>query len=294
MRLATSRRLFLTWLFLASCGTSRSIRREQLTIGMLNDGSGKQSIAQFDLFKQYLEKQLQSLIQIEPTFNESKALERIRAQAWSLVFAPPGLAAIAISQHQYSSVVPLEGIDNTRSIVVVKKDSPYQDLRSLVGTKLAIGQPGSATGYYFPIFNFYGLTLAELIVSSTPQAILQAVAQGTADVGALSLQEFNTHKAKIDGAELRILFTDSHKVPPGSILIGPTVEAKFQELIRQIIKDTPSQIAREAGFIPGGSVPDYKYTIAVVDRVRSIFPADLAQTSNLLNQKPVRLFKDKP
>jgi hypothetical protein len=31
--------------------------------------------------------------------------------------------------------------------------------------------------------------------------------------------------------------------------------------------------------------------ISVVDRVRSIFPADQAQTAALLSQKPVRLFK---
>ncbi len=294
MRLTISRRLFLTGLFLSSCGGRRSIGPEQLAVGMLDYGSGKQPIAQYDRFKQYLEEKLQSIIQIEPTFNESKALERIRAQAWSLVFAPPGLAAIAISQYQYSSLVPLEGIDNLRSILVVKKESTYQDLRSLAGKRLAIGQPGSATGYYLPIFNFYGLTLAELVVSSTPKAILEAVAQGTADVGALSLQEFNTYKTEVTQAEFRILFVDAHKVPTGAILISPNVELKRQESIRQIFKDAPSAIAREAGFVPGGTVPDYRYMISVVDRVRSIFPADQVQTAALLRQKPVRLFLDQP
>jgi phosphonate transport system substrate-binding protein len=291
MQLKTSRRLFLTGLFLASCGVRRSIEREQLTIGVLNYGSTKQSTDRYNLFKQYLEEKLQSSVQIEPTFNESKALERIRAQAWSLVFAPPGLAAIAMSQYQYSSLVPLEGIDNARSVLVVKQDSPYQDLRSLAGKKLAIGQPGSATGYYLPIFNFYGLTLAELIVTSTPAEILTAVAQGSADVGALSLQEFNLHKTAVPDTPLRILFTDPHRVPTGAILISSTVEVKRQESIRQAIKDTPSTIAREASFIPTGTVVDYKYMISVVDRVRSIFPADQAQTAALLSQKPVRLFK---
>jgi phosphonate transport system substrate-binding protein len=291
MQWKTSRRLFLTGLFLASCGVRRASEREQLTIGVLNYGSTKQSIDRYNLFKQYLEEKLQSSVQIEPTFNESKALERIRAQAWSLVFAPPGLAAIAMSQYQYSSLVPLEGIDNLRSVLVVKQDSPYQDLRSLAGKKLAIGQPGSATGYYLPLFNFYGLTLAELIVTSTPAEILTAVAQGSADVGALSLQEFNLHKTAVPETPLRILFTDPHRVPTGAILISSTVEVKRQESIRQAIKDTPSTIAREASFIPTGTVVDYKYMISVVDRVRSIFPADQAQTAALLSQKPVRLFK---
>jgi phosphonate transport system substrate-binding protein len=291
MQFKTSRRLFLTGLFLASCGVRRSIDREQLTIGIVDYGLGKQSSDRFDLFRQYLEEKLQSSVQIEPTFNEIKALERIRAQAWSLVVAPPGLAAIAMSQYQYSSLVPLEGIEDLRSVLVVRKDSPYQDLRSLAGKKLAIGQPGSATGYYLPLFNFYGLTLAELIVTSTPQATLTAVAQGTADVGALSLQEFNRRQPEVGLSELRILVTDPHRVPNGAILISSTVEAKRQDTIRQVIKDTPSTIAREASFIPTGTVPDYKYMISVVDRVRSIFPADQVQTAALLSQKPVRLFK---
>ena len=239
MRLTISRRLFLTSLFLSSCGirqlnngteTSTSPQEqaasggEQLTIGTVSYGSGRQSNPQFDSLKQYLEQQLHSLVQIEPTFNENKALERIKAQAWSLVFAPPGLAAIAISQYQYTALIPLEGINNLRSVSIVKKDAPYQDIRSLTGKKLAIGQPGSATGYYFPIYNFYGLTLAELIVSATPKAILEAVAQGSADVGALSLQEFNTYKNEIPQTEFRILFTDPHKIPTGAILVNSNVD----------------------------------------------------------------------
>ncbi|WP_310427892.1 PhnD/SsuA/transferrin family substrate-binding protein [Chamaesiphon sp. VAR_48_metabat_135_sub] len=307
MRSIANRRLFLTWLFLSSCGArrglsgdnSRTSERVQLTIGTLSYGMVAQTETngdannRYDSIKQYLEEQLQSQVQIEPAFNENKALERIAAQAWSLVFAPPGLAAIAISQYQYTALLPLEGINNIRSILVVKKDSTYQDLRSLTGKKLAIGLPGSATGYYFPLYNFYGLTLAELIVSSTPKAILEAVARGSADVGALSLQEFNTYKSEIKQAQLRILFADPHRVPPGAILVSPNIDLKMQESIHQLLKNAPSTIAQEAGFIPNGTVPDYQYTISVIDRVRSIFPADKAQTAALLRQKPVRLFKDK-
>jgi phosphonate transport system substrate-binding protein len=307
MRSIANRRLFLTWLFLSSCGArrvsqldnSRSRELAQLTIGTLSYGMVTQTQAngdtndRYDSIKKYLEEQLHSQVQIEPAFNENKALERIKAQAWSLVFAPPGLAAIAISQYQYTALLPLEGINNLRSILVVKKDSTFQDLRSLTGKKLAIGLPGSATGYYFPLYNLYGLTLGELIVSPTPKAILEAVAQGSADVGALSLEEFNTYKNEIKQAQFRILFVDPHKVPTGSILVSSTIEVKLQDSIRQMFKNAPSTIAQAAGFIPTGTVPDYQYTIAVIDRVRSIFPADQAKTAALLRQKPVRLFKDK-
>jgi phosphonate transport system substrate-binding protein len=297
MEFKTSRRLFLIGLFLSSCNAASkqaSNMGEQLVIGTVSYGMGEQTLSQQERLQKYLEQKLRTSIQLEPAYNESKALERIRSQAWSIVFAPPGLAAIAISQHQYLALCPLEGINNVRSVLVVKKDSTYQDIKSLTGKKLAIGQPGSATGYYFPIFNLYGLTLSELIVSPTPKDILSNVAEGKADVGALSLQEFNTYKPQINGAEFRILFTDNHAVPPGVVLISPTIEGNLQHSLRKIIEETPSLVAQEVGFIPTGNVPDYKYMISVVKRVQSIFPADRAESVSLLAQKPVRLFTDKP
>jgi phosphonate transport system substrate-binding protein len=286
-----SRRLFLISLFLSSCKAVTSIGKEQLTIGTLSYGKGEETLDRIDRLRRYLEESLRSRVQLEPAFNENKALERIKSQAWSLVFAPPGLAAIAMSEHQYSPLLPLTGINNLRSVLAVKKDSPYQDIQSLTGKKLAIGQPGSATGYYFPIFNLYGLTLSELILSATPQTILENVATGKADVGALSLQEFNTYKSQIQGAQLRLLLTDTHNVPTGVVMISPTIERNLQETISQTLKDTPSAIAQEAGFIPTGNIPDYKYMISVVKRVRAIFPADRVESSSLLAQKPVRLFR---
>jgi phosphonate transport system substrate-binding protein len=292
MAFRLSRRSFLTLLFLSSCGIStRSLQGIQLTVGTVSYGTTNQS-NQYDRFKQYLAEKMQAVVQLEPAFNERKALERIKSQAWSLVFAPAGLAAIAMSQYRYEPLFPLVGINNLRSVLVVQKDSPYPDLKSLAGKRLAIGQPGSATGYYFPIFNLYGLTLKELLVSSTPKAVLEAVAQGQADAGALSLEEFDRHKTQLSPAEFRILYNDPHKIPPGVLLVSPGVDRTLQESVRKVLSETPSIIASEAGFIPTGSIPDYKYMISVVDRVRSIFPADRDEGAALLAQKPVRLFTD--
>jgi phosphonate transport system substrate-binding protein len=70
-----------------------------------------------------------------------------------MVFAPPGLAAIAISQEQYFPLFPLEGIENVRSAIVVREDSSIKTLAELQDKAIAFGQPGSATGYYLPIYN---------------------------------------------------------------------------------------------------------------------------------------------
>jgi phosphonate transport system substrate-binding protein len=294
--LKTSRRSFLVLLLLSGCGMgSRSMSNEQLVIGTVGYGSGEDLINRYDRFNRYLEEKMRVVVQLEPAYNESKALERIKANAWSLVFAPPGLAALAISRHQYTQMFPLEGVSNLRSVIVVKQDSPYQTVKSLAGKPFAIGQIGSTTGYYFPIYNLYGLTLSELVLCPTPKAVLEAIASNKAEAGALSLEELSTLRSQVSNANFRVLFTDQHKVPPGAVLLSPTIDLNVQETLRRLIAETPSQIASEVGLVPTGTLPDYKYMISVVERVNSIFPAEqLKEGTSLLAQKPVRLFQGTP
>lgn len=289
-----SRRLFfLQLLLLTACkGRSISSQGEELIVGTVSYSEGEQTINQYDRFINYLGEKTQSLIRLEPAFNENKALERIRNQAWSLVFASPGLAAIAIAQAQYQPLFPLEGVNKKRSIVVVLKDSPLQNLKELAGKTVALGQPGSATGFYFPIYNLYGLTLAEILLAPTPETVLEWVAQGKAAAGALSQQEFNLYSPQLSQTAFRVLYTDPHNIPLGVVLIGSTVERNRQEYIRKVMREAPSVLAKEAGYVPNAPVPDYRYMIAVMERVRSIFPYESRQGAADVQLKPARLYKN--
>ncbi len=286
-----SRRFFLAQLLLLVACRSKSIQSqgEELIVGTVSYSQGQQTINQYDRFINYLGEKTGSLIRLEPTFNENKALERIRSQAWSLVFAPPGLAAIAISQEQYRPLFPLEGVSNLRSIIVVLKDNPIRDLKELGGQTVALGQPGSATGFYFPIYNLYGLTLAEILLAPTPKTVLEWVAQGKATAGALSQKEFDVYKLQFSQTAFRVLYIDPHNVPLGAVLISPAIESNRQESIHQVMSEVSSILAQETGYIPTGSVPNYRYMIAVVQRVRSIFPYELTPGAQQL--KPARLFQ---
>lgn len=287
-----SRRWFLTLLLLSACTAKSTSQRNGLVfIGTVNYDQSSKTLDQYDRFKRYLQDRTQSLVELEPVLNEDKALERIQSQAWSLVFAPPGLSAIAIAQHHYVPLFALTGVQSRRSVLVVREDSPIQDIQSLSGKTLALGQPGSATGYYFPLFNLYGLTLAEIFFASTPKAILEAVAAGKATAGALSVAELDAYSSEVNQAKFRILFADSHHVPAGTILVSPTVDRNQQESFRQILQETSSVVAEEAGFVTNAPVPNYDYMISVVKRVRSLFSGNTKETEALLQQKPVHLFK---
>ncbi len=284
MFLRFPRRLFLfnlLGLTFAACQSQRQFEGA-LTLGVINYGGSDKIISQYAKFNSYLGEKTNSYIQLEPAFNENKAVERLKARAWSLVFAPPGLAAIAIARHQYVPLFPLIGISNLRSIFVVRKDNPITDLKQLQGKTVALGQLGSATGYYFPLYNLFGTTLADILFAPTPKAALELVAEGKAIACAVSEAELSLYGSQLGSTQFRILFKDPHYVPLGVVLIGPNVERNRQEFIRKVMSDAPSSLAQEVGYVPNGQVPDYKFMISVVDRVSSI-------TSGLQN-KPVRLF----
>ena len=285
MALKIYRRVFILQMlfFFAACEAKETSTKEfELVIGVISYGQEKQAIERFARFRQYLSRKIGAIIQLEPTFNENMAMERIQHLAWALVFAPSGLAAFAKANYQYVPIFPLQIDGNSRSIFIVLNGSPIQSLKDLQGQTVALGLPGSATGYYLPLYNLYGLTLAEILFAPTPKTILQWVAEKQASAGAMSLEEFNLYKIEFSGIEFRILFTDPHHVPPGAVLIAPNIERNRQELIRNFLKEAPLSLIQDVGYVPNGEIPDYQYMISVVNRVKSI-------TANL-NSKPVRIF----
>lgn len=281
---------FIQLLILSACGVkSISTNSQSLVLGVVSYHEGEKTINRFANFNRYLSAKTGGIVKLEPAFNENQALEQIRTHSWSLVFAAPGLAAIAISQNQYTPLLPLQGVSNLRSIFVVRNDSPIHQLKELQNQVVALSQPGSATGYFFPIYNLYGLTLAEIVLALTPKAVLELVAQGKASAGALSKEEFHSHSPQLSPTQFRILYTDPHDVPPGVVLVAPNIEDSLQQQIRQAMNEAPAILAQEVGYIPNGPLPDYRYMISVVKRVRATFPDEFERGATPLQLKPARI-----
>lgn len=270
-------------LFTACAGEETSNQQLDFVIGVISYEEGKQAIERFTRFRNYLGEKLGAIIQLEPAFSQNLALERIKNGDWSLVFAPPGLAAIASANYQYLPIFPLQIEGTSRSIFVVRKDSPLNQFKDLQGKIVALGQPGSAAGYYFPLFNLYGFTLAEILFAPTPKTVLESVAQGKAAAGAISLEEFNLYRTEFGATEFRILFSNPQTVPLGAVLIGGSnAERNRLDRIRNCMKNAPPSLVQDIGYLPNSDAPDYQYMNVIVKRVTSI--------AQHLNCKPVRLF----
>jgi len=56
------------------------------------------------------------------------------------------------------------------------------------------------------------------------------------------------------------------------------------------MSEAPSSLAAEAGYIPNAPLPDYRYMISVVKRVRGFFPDEFEHGATPLQLKPARLF----
>ncbi|GAA6622627.1 phosphate/phosphite/phosphonate ABC transporter substrate-binding protein [Scytonema sp. NUACC26] len=284
MSFSFSRRyLFFQLLLLTACAVKSTHNQgDRLIIGIISYEQGEKTRERLTRFSGYLAEKTGARVEIEPAFNENLAIRRIQDGAWSLVFAPPGLAAIAMAKHQYVALFPLLGNSNLQSLFVVRQDSPIQELKGLQQKTVALGYLGSATGYYLPLYNLYGLTLAEIQFAPTPKTVLEWIAQEKVTAGALSNEEFNLYSPDFSTTPFRILFTDTHKVPPGVVLISPSIEHNRQDVIRKIMNAAVPVLTQELGYVPNGKLPDYQYMISVVERVTSI--------ANEVHNKPARLF----
>jgi phosphonate transport system substrate-binding protein len=269
-------------LLAVGCSSSEVPEQKKLVIGIVSYGQGSLSLEQYAELKAHMEFQLKSMVELEPAYNEVQALQQVERKAWDVVFAPAGLAAIAISDAHYLPILPRSGGEKDHSVIVVKEDSPVRQLKDLANGTLALGQEGSATGYYYPVFNLYGMTMAQVRFAPTPKTILEWLDRGEVTAGALSIGELEHYRSDFPKAKFRILYRDNHRVPSGSILVGPTVERNGQQQILKALESVPASLAASAEYIPNAQPPDYAFLIKVVKQVRPI--------AKRIKEKPAPLY----
>lgn len=268
-------------LSLVACRQQQRAPTGRLTLGLVAYESGASSVEQYAQFNEILGEATHSVIELEPAFNERKALDELKRQNWSMVFASPGLTAIAIDQYRYIPLFPRPG-NLIRSVLIVREDSEVESIQDLANEVVALGQVGSATGYYLPLYDLYGLTLAEIRTAPSPDQVLTWVSEGEAMAGAMAKEEFEAYQRQKQTDGLRVLHT-SRPIPPGSVLLGPSVERNLQALITQTMNEIPPAIAEDAGYVPNADPPDYQYLIELVRRVQPL--------ESKIRDTPIQLFE---
>ncbi len=267
-------------LWVTSCQDRSTVSVGRISIGVVAYGDGARSIEQFTRFNEVLSQETRSVVELEPVYNERKALEELARGSWSMVFASPGLTAIAIDDYQYIPLFPAQGSNQLRSVLVVQSDSPARSLSDLNGSILGLGQPGSATSYYLPLYDLYGSTLEAIEFVPTPAEMLGRLDEGEVDIGALAKHEFDSHRVEFPPDRFRILHT-SRGIPRGAVLLGPQVDRNQQVLLTSVMNQLPPDIAEDVGYIPNATVPNYDFLIELIRTVKPI-EAKLGDTPALL------------
>jgi phosphonate transport system substrate-binding protein len=265
----------------------------KLIIGIVSYDAGPNLLDKFERFRAYLETATKTIVELEPAFNELKAVEQIQRQIWSMVFAPPGLAAIAIGTAQYIPLFGLQSRNNERALLLVQAESSIQSLDDLANQIVALGEPGSATGYYLPLYDLYGLTLQEVRFAPTPKTVLEWLSQGKIAAGAMSEQEFQQHRAEFGAKRFRVLHQSRH-VPASAVLIAPSVDRNQQYQVEKAMREAPSSVIGDAGYIPEAALPDYDQFIKLVAKVRPLEARVKQKPATLTMEKPASPLESEP
>ena len=276
--------LFILWIIIG-CNKVNEEISQKLVIGVVGYGEKNRSFEQHSDLQDYLSIKLKSIVEVEPAYNEIQAIKQIAEQRWDLAFASPGLAAIAIYQHQYQPILPLEGVEEVRSVIVTNHETPFKTHKDLNGASIALGQQGSATSYYLPIYNLYGLTLQKVLFSPTPQTSLKWLEKGKVVAAALSLQEYNKYRQDFKPEQFRIIHIDSHIIPPGAIIVSTKISPSKIQLIKKALAEAPSHIAASSKFLPNERPSEYKYLDRVIEKVKSI--------SQRIGEQPALFYEQK-
>ena len=272
-------------IFTYACESQSQLNVEKLTIGVVSYGEGSVSMSNYEGLQQYLARKTRSIVELEPTYNELQALEQIQRKNWSIVFAPPGLAALAIDKELYTPIFPLEKVSALeRSVIVVKEDSNITNLGDLSNRTIALGKKGSAAGYYLPLYDLYGLTLSKVIFATTPKQVLNLISEDKVVSGALAEYEYERYQQDFPDTKFKILHK-SRWIPAGVVLLSPNIEYNRQEQIKTIMIEAPADIVADAGYVPSFAIPDYQEFIKLVNKVKPLENQVLQTPATLVIQQ---------
>ncbi|AFY53932.1 ABC-type phosphate/phosphonate transport system, periplasmic component [Rivularia sp. PCC 7116] len=261
--------LILIALLGIGCNSSKRVPKK-VTLGLVSYGEEDISLYKYEGFKNYIQAQTKSIVELEPAYNELQAIDQIHRKQWDIVFAPPGLAAIAIDKQLYKPLFSMGEVSSRqRSLIVVRDDSPIKKIPDLANKTIALGQIGSAAGYYVPLYDLYGLTLRNIRFAPTPKTVLQWLNEGSIDAGALSEKNFEIYRRQITETKFRIIHI-SRWIPPGVVLLSPNIERNREREVRAIMSKAPANITSDAGYIPSVKIPEYKQFIQLIKKVKPL------------------------
>jgi ABC-type phosphate/phosphonate transport system substrate-binding protein len=224
------------------------------------------------------------------------AEKKISEKKWDIAFARDPFTSIAAINAEYFFVARMVRLSTSdiQTAIIVKQDSPIKTLNDIsIKTKLAIGDPSSASLYYMPIYDLYGRGFTKVYQKSEPSYSVNAISalnDNKVDAAVvlygngfppIRQPEKTTEKApetpsggfreisqKINDGVYRVI-TLSRPIPSGSVYISPN-KKDDQAYLEKLLREVNPDIMKNAGYDFGQREEDYGFFKGLKKRVDTI------------------------
>ncbi|MFQ5803441.1 MAG: phosphate/phosphite/phosphonate ABC transporter substrate-binding protein [Candidatus Methylomirabilales bacterium] len=206
--------------------------------------SPEKSFASYKLFTKYLAAHLKTPVQLIQRKTYLEVNEMLRNG--SVHFALVCTGAYIMGDREFGmdlvAVPRYLGKAEYHSFIIVREESPIRQIRDLEGKRIALSDPLSNSGYFYPMFlvNQMGRDpnrfFSQMLFTYSHDSSMQAVLEGIADVAAVDslIFDYELDHNRALGRSLRIV----HKSPPfgiNPIVASRTTPKGRVEAVKQIL-----------------------------------------------------------
>jgi len=254
---------------------SPKVEDQAITIGTADPEIGNYQILKDEMERRIRRKNLKDFIfgkgvevKVEHARSYPEAIAKIKRLEWQLVFGYSPVVSMTAVETGYKGIgVMFTSKPVYRTIIFSKKTSNYTDLSGVnKSTRIALGDPFSASKYYVPISMLKGKTTT-IIENNGTRDIISLVREGKADIGAIAgtPEDFRSRHR-----DLKIVAT-STPLPQSIVAVAPYLNENDRQTIEHVLMSIPAS-SRKLGAADygAGKQPDYSGLRRIVEFAKSL------------------------
>ncbi|NJK62628.1 MAG: PhnD/SsuA/transferrin family substrate-binding protein [Synechococcaceae cyanobacterium SM2_3_1] len=259
----------------------KDLTQEPLVIGILTEADPYSDLATY--LSEALATGVGDEIEVQVEGGEEisypEAQAKIAQRQWDLVFAYSPMNGVAAADSGYTWIARMfpQFPPYYQSVFFVRADSPITRMDQITATTpLALGQVGSASRFFMPLYDLFGKTVTLSKDHPRSQDILDLVQSGQVEVGAVAKSEL------ADSTGFRIL-QESRDIPGSGVYVSPRLPTEIQMALQAALLSAAPELQQAANYGEGEEL-DYAEFRKITQRVNEIL------NCTNLDQNPVQLF----
>ncbi len=232
-----------------SLQSHKDLRIQPLVIGIMTDPEDYAALE--DYLTEELRQALGHVVDVRIEGGESltyqEAKNQIAQKEWDLVFAYSPMNGVTAGDNGYVWIARMfpQYPSYYQSVLFVREDSSIRSLEDIQPeTVIALGQLGSASKFFMPVYDLYGKTVTLSRDHGRSQDIIDLIRSGEADVGAVAKSELE------DETGFRVI-QESREIPGSGVYLSPELSPEIRTIVRDALLAAPQEIQESANYGEG-------------------------------------------